>query len=743
MYKIALYGSSGKVIDLYNAIQKEKNCYVSAVIDPTGKMLKSSYFIPGVFKKSLADLKNEEDLFAIVNVDDDPALKSQLALAGLSKVKTISGASAAFLYDTEVTDDTRKEQYRKMVEDFKVLATSFSMLFDRDKLLNEILKTLCSRTSANRASIMLYDRKEKVLKVSVAYGIDPVLYDFIRIPIGEGIAGKVVENKEPMLITGKPDDKFFKKLRKREDIKSALCVPLLKDNDVVGVINLANLEKIDGFTKDDLNFAKEMADVVTDIISASKSFYEYKEDALRYEVVNSVSDIVAENISLYDRLMKIVSYLKEKLNIYSMIAINGEDGFFDTYATNFTLWDQPEIFGEDTIEKMVYYTKKDVTFLDLENKGFRGYISVPLMYDGRCIGVISILNFGEPLPEKVDFYKELGQQLSRLLILSYKNESIAEINRKNDVIDNIISQISNATNLSSIGSIFLKNLYTELECQIGVFRIYDEDKNSYIVKDVMGIENILRKEFFQVDKTVVKACLKQRMPMFVRNTRKDKEFSGLYPFIQNFLVYPLLLDDRMIMAFSFYNSEGRRYSKKPNANDINFINRLVEKSYTKIKNIYESKLDVGEVYLDALTGLPNFQYFEKRVFEEVLRAKRNQERLIVLVAEFQPYETYLKAYGKRKTDEVIKKIAIKMRESIRTYEVVARLNINKFGIILVEADEKALEVIFRLKKVLCQENWDPKNLIKEGVTIRYGYARFPEDGDEYDELIVKANHIRG
>jgi diguanylate cyclase (GGDEF)-like protein len=197
------------------------------------------------------------------------------------------------------------------------------------------------------------------------------------------------------------------------------------------------------------------------------------------------------------------------------------------------------------------------------------------------------------------------------------------------------------------------------------------------------------------------------------------------------------------MVFSFYNCESRKYSKSPNTYDINFMNKLFEKAYDKVKDIYKSSQVFSEIYIDSLTGLPNFQYFEKRVFEEVMRAKRNKERLIVLVAEFQPYDLYQRTYGKKKADEVIKKIGAKMRESIRSYEVVARLNVNKYGVILVEADEKALEVIFRLKKVLSLENWDPKGLIKEGISIKYGYARFPEDGEEYDELIVKANHIRG
>jgi hypothetical protein len=190
---------------------------------------------------------------------------------------------------------------------------------------------------------------------------------------------------------------------------------------------------------------------------------------------------------------------------------------------------------------LVFHTKKELTFVDLENKGFRGYISVPLIYDDRCIGVISMINFLDPLPEKVDFYKELGKQISKLIVLSYKNECMAEINRRNDVIDRAIKSIPETKELSTVGSLFLEVLNKEFEALIGVLRIYDEDRNSYIVKDVKGIENVIKKEFFQIDKEIARKALKEKIAFFVKNTRKDKEYSGLYPWIQNFLVYPLLL----------------------------------------------------------------------------------------------------------------------------------------------------------------------------------------------------------
>jgi|GEM_PF-6149471 len=745
MYKIALYGSSEKLVSLYNAIQKEKNVEVLCVIVPENSSNVQNSNIPKkIIKSSLKDLLPEKDsIFAILNVDDDANLKKELSSFGLDNIKIISGSSAAFLYELPVSETSSKKDYLKIVSDLKNIANNLSMLFDREKLLNEILKGLCSQIGATRGSIMLFDNKERVLKVAMAYGIERILWDFIKIPLGEGIAGTVANTKKPVIITGSPDDKNYKKLRKREDIKSAICVPLVKENSLVGVLNLANQQNINAFSEKDLAFVSDVSEVVTDILFTSKSFSEYKEDAKMFKAVSELSKIISEKTLLSEKLNKIVAYFKGVFGVYSLIAVYGGDEYSESVSTNFPFFEYCDVLSENTIERKVFLEKKEICFLDPEANGFRGYLAIPLVDGDTCFGVFSIINFEKECQEKTSFFRELASQISRLISLSYQKEGLIEQNRRKDLIDKLISELALFDNPVAFGSYLLHNLSKELDARIGVFRIYDEERKSYVVKDVYGMEGIIKKEFFQIDREIVKKTVLSNGDIaLVKNVNKDKQFFIYSHAVHSFLVAPLHFNEQIYMTFSFYNSEGKVVGEVFSKSDKNFITKLFEKSSELLSELHKKKTFKEEEFFDALTGLPNFRYFESRVYDEVMRAKRHGKRVIILVGEFEPYEKYLKAYGKKITDNIIKSIATQIREKVRSFEVVARLNVNKFGVVLVDADEKTLEIIFRLKKMFEQEDWDPKRLIDQEVTVRYGFARFPEDGEDYDELIIKANHIR-
>ncbi len=746
MYKIVLYGSSDNVVKLYDAILKEKNVEVMLVVDPANnKAIRESSIPKKIIKDSIKDLVAvKDDIFAILNVDDDDSLSFSLKECGLESIKIISGSSAAFLYEVTSVQKSTKKDYLKVVSDLKGMADNFSMLFDRDKLLNEILRGLCSHVGATRGSIMLFDNKERVLKIAMAYGIDRILWDFIKIPLGEGIAGTVANTKKPVIITGSPDDRNYKKLRKREDIKSAICVPLVKDDKLIGVLNLANQQNINAFSEKDLVFVNDVSQIVTEILFASKSFAEYKEDAKMYKIVSELSNIIADKMPLSDKLNKVVAFLKGVYGIYSLIAIFGGDEYSEVACTNFPLWEHMDVLSENSIERKVFTDRKEICFLEPDTEGFKGYLSIPLMDGDTCFGVVSFLNFENTCKEKATFFRELAAHMSRLISLSYQKEGLLEQSRRKDLIDKLLAELSLFDNFVSFGSYLLHSLAKELDARIGIFRIYDDERKSYVVKDVYGMEDIIKKGFFQIDSWIVKnTVLKNGEITLLKNVEKDRNFSQYAHVIHSFLITPVHFNNQIYMTFSFYNSEGRAIGEVFSRSDKFFVSKLLDKVTELLHDLHRKAALKEEEFFDALTGLPNFRYFESRVYDEIMRAKRHNKRVIILVGEFQPYEKYLKSYGKKITDNIIKSIATQIREKVRSFEVVARLNVNKFGVVLVDADEKTLEVMFRLKKIFEHENWDPKNLIDEEVTVKYGFARFPEDGEEYDELIIKANHIRG
>lgn len=114
-----------------------------------------------------------------------------------------------------------------------------------DKLLASILDMALKLTHSDAGSIMLMDVNKNYLTVNVSKGIDRESTSNVKIKIGEGLAGLVALNNEPLLIDSgigsenSTQNNRIKNLLKRPDIKQSYIMPLNAHNRTYGVLNLS------------------------------------------------------------------------------------------------------------------------------------------------------------------------------------------------------------------------------------------------------------------------------------------------------------------------------------------------------------------------------------------------------------------------------------------------------------------------------------------------------------------------
>jgi len=137
-----------------------------------------------------------------------------------------------------------------LISDIADLNRSTSNL---ETLVDALLTVFQRRTGARRASLLLYDRKKSELVVKKAVGLPEGVTIETRIPIGRGIAGRAAQEGKPILVKDvrqEPYDGIANQGAYRTS--SCLSLPLMVDDTLLGVLNLA--DKADGrpFDKDDL-----------------------------------------------------------------------------------------------------------------------------------------------------------------------------------------------------------------------------------------------------------------------------------------------------------------------------------------------------------------------------------------------------------------------------------------------------------------------------------------------------------
>lgn len=137
--------------------------------------------------------------------------------------------------------------------------------------LEDILKLIVSLTAnvfgLKICSIMLVDERDSTLKIRATQAMSP---DYLKKPplkIGEGIAGKVAQTGEPIIVKDvreKPEYKY-KEIAKRENLVSLLALPLKVKNKVIGVLNIYT-DKPHDFTKKEIEILSAIANQAAIVI---------------------------------------------------------------------------------------------------------------------------------------------------------------------------------------------------------------------------------------------------------------------------------------------------------------------------------------------------------------------------------------------------------------------------------------------------------------------------------------------
>jgi len=144
-----------------------------------------------------------------------------------------------------------------------------------DQLLNLVLETAVKELEADMASVLLWDNKNKKLKLKASLGMP---HEFIK---SEFLAGAdplsdwVLKNARAKVLNPGEVEEFFKDTKTK--IKSLISHPLLAKGKVVGVLNLIRTEKPFPFSLGQLNSLSIIASKAASAIENSRLYQELKE----------------------------------------------------------------------------------------------------------------------------------------------------------------------------------------------------------------------------------------------------------------------------------------------------------------------------------------------------------------------------------------------------------------------------------------------------------------------------------
>ena len=166
------------------------------------------------------------------------------------KILTILASHAASAIDIA-------QLYRKVSSQVEHLEALYQLgrILNASLSLDQILPQALTRTlellQAKTASVMLLDEKGQELSIRLAHGLSDDIVESTKVRLGERVSGRVAASGQPVLIKGQEGD----------DTDSSLCVPLLANRQVLGVLNIRTKTDGSDFTQQDLELASQLANI--------------------------------------------------------------------------------------------------------------------------------------------------------------------------------------------------------------------------------------------------------------------------------------------------------------------------------------------------------------------------------------------------------------------------------------------------------------------------------------------------
>ena len=174
------------------------------------------------------------------------------------------------------------------------LVKSVNATLELDDVFRLILTSALELLGGNEGSIMLLDEEAKQLEVVSYQGppIEPLIKG--KTDLGVGIAGAVAETRDPMLIQDFDAPKLGMPHHPERGIYSSMSVPLIRHDELVGVLNLNETDGRRRFTEEDIRALGFFAEHAAIAIANAKLFEQERETVSRLEDLDRLkSDFVA------------------------------------------------------------------------------------------------------------------------------------------------------------------------------------------------------------------------------------------------------------------------------------------------------------------------------------------------------------------------------------------------------------------------------------------------------------------
>lgn len=144
-------------------------------------------------------------------------------------------------------------------------------------------------------------------------------------------------------------------------------------------------------------------------------------------------------------------------------------------------------------------------------------------------------------------------------------------------------------------------------------------------------------------------------------------------------------------------------------------------------------------YHDPLTHLPNRLAFDSQLELTIRSCERDNRQVAVMLIDLDRFKTVNDTLGHHVGDDLLKSVALRLRECVRASDIVARLGGDEFVVVLpdIESALTAASVAGKVQRFLADSHEVGEHQLYATPSI--GISIFPSDGRDSDTLLRNAD----
>jgi diguanylate cyclase (GGDEF)-like protein len=370
-------------------------------------------------------------------------------------VKAIASEIGLAVNDTRITEELKREkmQVSMLYETSRKIAASVGT----EDVSNTGVKTVMDLLNATSCSLMLFDEENQQLYIVASRGLSKESEDLVKLKIGEGIAGRVFQEKYPILVEDAMTHHQFKVFpEQKEGFQSLFCVPLLLEDRCIGTLNVGTNAP---FSKNQCELAEAVASQLS--VALENAFlYESLEQMATHDKLTGLY-----NYGYFHEVLKKEMERAKRYNHHLSLALLDIDDFKkinDIYGHN---------VGNYLIKEVSHIIKKNLRSSDVLAR-YGGDELVVIMPETHSESAYSVMDRMKETIENHEFeidcntrvHQKKGGILLRTKIAKWFNNS--DIHTNNDVISQLHITISVGVASISGDDISIKEFFNRVDAAL-------------------------------------------------------------------------------------------------------------------------------------------------------------------------------------------------------------------------------------------------------------------------------------